>query len=156
MFWPFLTMSAVSELGRRQRSAFFALSKAVSIAFGAAPSMAWDSIRLPPQSSTAMATVVLWLCAHCVQPSTRPRAPDELMTFIVRNGAGAAAKLSALMDAIRSAAKETSERRARMGSLPDGCGDNIKVADGARGAPLTRESARGARAFLPSPPVFGP
>jgi len=32
----------------------------VEIAFGAAPSMAWDSIRLPPQSRTAMATVVLF------------------------------------------------------------------------------------------------
>src|SRR5258706_7587093 len=125
MFWPFLTMSAVSELGRRQRSAFFAFKSGVSIAFGAEPSMAWDSIRLPPQSSTAIATVVLWLCAHWVQPSTRPRAPAELMTLTVRKGAGAAAKLSVLTDATRSAAKETSESRARMESLPEWLGGRI-------------------------------
>src|SRR5215469_4950346 len=98
-------MPAVSELGRRQRSAFLAFRSAVSMAFGAAPSMAWDSIRLPPQSRTAMATVVLFFCAQAVQPSTRPRAPAELIILMVRVGEAAGA-------AIASAATEIASRAA--------------------------------------------
>src|SRR5690349_8079980 len=142
-------MSAVSELGRRQRSAFLALSKAVSIAFGAAPSMAWDSTRLPPQSSTAIATVTLFFSAQAVQPSTRPRAPAELMTFKVRKGAGAAAKLSALADATRSAATETSERRARMESLPGWLSNHIKLV-------IARESDIGTLLMTPTPKLSWP
>jgi hypothetical protein len=52
----------------------------VSIAFAAEPSIAWDSIRLPPQSSTAIATVTFFCVAHSVQASTmRERlAADDL------------------------------------------------------------------------------
>src|SRR5690348_18491234 len=108
-------MPAVSELARRQRRAFFAFSRAVSIAFGAAPSMACDSIRLPPQSSTAMATVVLFFSAQAVQPSTRPRAPAELMILIVRVGELAGAAIAAAATEIASkAANEAKEARMRI------------------------------------------
>src|SRR5579871_3394962 len=49
-FSPVRTILLVSDVGRRQRSADLAFSRAVSIAFAAAPSMACDSIKLPPQS----------------------------------------------------------------------------------------------------------
>ncbi len=56
-FWPDRTILFISEVGRRQRSADFAFSKAVSIEFAAAPSIAWDSIWLPAQSNTDIASV---------------------------------------------------------------------------------------------------
>src|SRR5580704_13700140 len=43
-FWPLRTILFVSDVARRQRSADFAFSRAVSMALAAAPSMAWDSI----------------------------------------------------------------------------------------------------------------
>src|SRR5579871_5574411 len=112
-------MPAVSELGRRQRRAFLAFRRAVSIAFGAAPSIACDSIRLPPQSRTAMATVVLFFCAQAVQPSTRPRAPAELMILMVRVGADAgAASALAATEIASNVANEAKEARMRMVFLP--------------------------------------
>src|SRR5258708_21111260 len=51
-FWPLRTILFISEVGRRQRSADFAFSSAVSMELAAAPSMAWDSIRFPAQSNT--------------------------------------------------------------------------------------------------------
>ncbi len=84
-------------------------NSAVSIAFGAEPSMAWDSIRFPPQSRTAIARVTWFFSAQAVQPSTRPRAPAELMILIVRVGdAAGAAQLSAV---IVTANKAESENR---------------------------------------------
>src|SRR6516164_4612638 len=56
-FWPVRTILFISEVGRRQRSADFAFSSAVSMALAAAPSMAWDSIRFPAQSNTDIASV---------------------------------------------------------------------------------------------------
>src|SRR5215471_14340803 len=56
-FWPERTILFISEVGRRQRSADFAFSSAVSIELAAAPSMAWDSIRFPAQSNTDIASV---------------------------------------------------------------------------------------------------
>src|SRR3954471_21440051 len=112
-------MPAVSELGRRPRRAFLALTRGVSIAFGAEPSMAWDSIRFPPQSRTAMATVVLFFWAQAVQPSTRPRAPAELMILMVRVGEAAGAAIASAPTEIASrAASEAKEARRRMLFLP--------------------------------------
>src|SRR5215471_15378739 len=83
-FSPLRTIWLVSDVARRQRSADFAFKSAVSIAFAAEPSMACDSMRLPPQSSTAIATVVLFMVAHSVQASTIARAPSLLMILMVR------------------------------------------------------------------------
>src|SRR5438094_5328922 len=74
-FSPLRTILFVSDVGRRHRNADLAFSRAVSMAFAAAPSMAWDSIRLPPQSKTAIATVCLFFAAQAEQASTRARAP---------------------------------------------------------------------------------
>src|SRR2546425_13066924 len=74
-FSPLRTILFVSDVGRRHRNADLALSSAVSIAFAAAPSMACDSIRLPPQSRTAIATVCLFFSAQAAHASTRARAP---------------------------------------------------------------------------------
>src|SRR4051812_47611005 len=112
-------MPAVSELGRRHRRAFLAFNRAVSMPLGATPSMEWDSIRLPPQSNTAMATAVLFFSAQAVQPSTKPRAPAELRIFMVRVGeAAGAAMASAATDIASKAASEAKDVRMRMVFLP--------------------------------------
>src|ERR1700739_945244 len=72
-FSPLRTILLVSEVARRQRSADLAFSNAVSIAFIAAPSMACDSTRFPPQSRIAIATVCLFCCAQAEQASTKAR-----------------------------------------------------------------------------------
>src|SRR4029079_14163877 len=74
-FSPLRTILLVSEVARRQRKADFAFSSAVSIEFIGAPSMAWDSTRLPPQSRIALATICLFFSAHAEQASARARAP---------------------------------------------------------------------------------
>ena len=74
-FSPLRTILLVSDVGRRQRNADFALSSAVSMALAAAPSIAWNSMRLPPQSTTAMATTSLFFSAHAVQASASARPP---------------------------------------------------------------------------------
>src|SRR2546430_12265874 len=83
-FSPFRTILLVSEVGRRQRKADFAFNSAVSIAFIGAPSMAWDSMRLPPQSRIAIATIFLFCPAQAVQASAKARAPALDMTLISR------------------------------------------------------------------------
>jgi hypothetical protein len=71
-FSPLRTILLVSDVGRRQRNADFALRSAVSMALAAAPSIAWDSMRLPPQSRTAIATTTLFFSAHaCRRPPAR-------------------------------------------------------------------------------------
>src|SRR5438128_7626687 len=74
-FSPLRTILLVSEVGRRQRKADFAFNSAVSMAFIGAPSMAWDSMRLPPQSRIAIATICLFCSAQAVQASAMARAP---------------------------------------------------------------------------------
>src|SRR6202521_2255944 len=74
-FSPLRTILLVSEVARRQRKADFAFKSAVSIAFIGAPSMAWDSMRLPPQSRIAIATICLFCSAQAVQASAKARAP---------------------------------------------------------------------------------
>src|SRR5689334_24105974 len=81
-FSPVRTILLVSEVGRRQRKADFAFSKAVSIAFIGAPSMACDSMRLPPQSRIAIATICLFCSAQALQASTKARAPALDITLI--------------------------------------------------------------------------
>src|SRR5439155_24751441 len=85
-FSPVRTILLVSEVGRRQRKADFAFNSAVSIAFIGAPSMAWDSMRLPPQSRIAIATTCLFCSAQAVQASAKARAPALEMTLISRVG----------------------------------------------------------------------
>src|SRR5438552_5866142 len=80
-FSPLRTILFVSDVGRRQRNADFAFNSAVSMAFIAAPSMAWDSIRFPPQSKIAIATVCLFWVAQAEQASTRARAPALEIIF---------------------------------------------------------------------------
>src|SRR5467141_292716 len=81
-FSPFRTILFVSEVGRRQRRADFAFNSAVSIALAAAPSMAWDSMRLPPQSRIAIATIFLFCSAQAAQASAKARAPALDMTLM--------------------------------------------------------------------------
>src|SRR5437667_11821699 len=80
-FSPLRTILFVSEVGRRQRKADFAFNSAVSMAFIRRPSMAWDSIRFPPQSKIAIATVCLFWAAQAEQASTRARAPALEMSL---------------------------------------------------------------------------
>src|ERR1700704_1539144 len=81
--------------------------------------MAWDSIRFPPQSRTAIATVTRFFSAQAVQPSTRPRAPAELRTFMVLVGdAAGAAQLSAATVMASKAESENRQARMRMDFLP--------------------------------------
>src|SRR5687768_931931 len=87
-FSPLRTSLFVSDVVRRQRSADFALSSAVSIAFAAAPSMACDSITLPPQSMIAMARISLFFSPHAVHASASARAPALEMIVIWRVMAG--------------------------------------------------------------------
>src|SRR4249920_303077 len=84
-FSPLRTIRLVSEVGRRQRSADFALSSAVSMALAGAPSIACDSMRLPPQSRIAIATICLFFSAQAVQASANARAPalETTVTFLV-------------------------------------------------------------------------
>ncbi len=70
-FSPLRTSLLVSDVALRQRSADLALSSAVSMAFAAAPSMAWDSMRFPPQSRIAMATICLFCSAQAEQASAK-------------------------------------------------------------------------------------
>src|SRR5436190_2664579 len=83
-FSPLRTILFVSDVGRRQRKADFAFNSAVSMAFIGAPSMAWDSIRLPPQSRIAIATVCLFFSAQAAHASTRARAPALETTLMSR------------------------------------------------------------------------
>src|SRR5262245_40169981 len=87
-FSPLRTNLLVSDVGRRHRNADFALRIAVSMALGAAPSIAWNSTRLPPQSSTAIATMSLFFSAHAVQASASARAPalEMMVTSLVGDG----------------------------------------------------------------------
>src|SRR5438067_170324 len=108
------------------------------MAFGAAPSMACDSIRFPPQSRTAIATVTRFFSAQAVQPSTRPRAPAELRILMVRVGeAAGAAQLSAATVTASNAESERRQARMRMMFLP--------VVAGAypTGPSMTRRGRRG-------------
>jgi hypothetical protein len=79
---PLRTILFVSDVGRRQRNADFAFNNAVSMAFAGAPSIAWDSMRLPPQSRIAIATICLFFSAHAAQASTSARAPALEMTLM--------------------------------------------------------------------------
>src|SRR5580700_8049753 len=81
-FSPLRTILFVSEVGRRQRKADLAFNSAVSMAFIGAPSMACDSMRLPPQSRIAIATICLFCSAQTLQASTKARAPALDMTLI--------------------------------------------------------------------------
>jgi hypothetical protein len=159
MFSPRLTIPAVSELARRHRNAFLAFRRAVSMAFGADPSMAWDSMRLPPQSRTAMATEVLFFSAQAVQPSTRPRAPDELMIFMVRVGeAAGAASASAANEIATRAASEAKEARRRMLFLPIMVGPTLqgrKTTVEPRGFVPSLERRLSDLAFLSRRPMLG-
>src|SRR5207247_724472 len=74
-FSPLRTILFVSDVGRRHRNADLALSSAVSMAFAAAPSIACDSIRLPPQSRPAIATACLVFSAQAAHASTSAGAP---------------------------------------------------------------------------------
>src|SRR5438093_11146603 len=80
-FSPLRTILLVSDVGRRQRKADFAFNNAVSMAFIGAPSIACDSMRLPPQSKIAIATTSLFFSPQAAQASTRARAPELEMTL---------------------------------------------------------------------------
>src|SRR6187549_340126 len=83
-FSPLRTSLLVSDVGRRQRRADFALRSAVSMALAAAPSIACESMTLPPQSMTAIATMSLLRSAHAMHASDSIRAPALEMTLTSR------------------------------------------------------------------------
>src|SRR5438309_3682919 len=109
-FSPLRTILLVSEVGRRQRKADFAFNNAVSMAFIGAPSMAWDSMRLPPQSKIAIATMSLFFSAQPAHASTRARAPalEMILMSFVDCVADCIAEASAAMG---SAANKQTENR---------------------------------------------
>src|SRR3989454_747943 len=114
-FSPLRTILFVSEVGRRQRKADFAFKSAVSMAFIAAPSMACDSIRLPPQSRIAIATVSLFFSAQAEQASTRARAPALEMTLT--SLVNCIAEALAAKETISNTESEIRETRMRMSFL---------------------------------------
>src|SRR5258706_11456952 len=81
-FSPLRTILLVSDVARRQRKADLAFNGAVSMALLGAPSMAWDSMRLPPQSRIAIATISLFCSAQAVQASAKARAPALEITLM--------------------------------------------------------------------------
>src|SRR5205085_4060891 len=90
-FSPLRTILLVSDVGRRHRKADFAFNNAVSMAFMGAPSIACDSMRLPPQSKTAIATTCLFFSAQAEHASTRARAPALEITLMSLVNCAAAA-----------------------------------------------------------------
>ena len=116
-FSPLRTILLVSEVGRRQRRADFALSRAVSMPFGATPSMAWDSMRLPPQSRMAMATVCLFCSAHSVQASAIARAPAleiSLMSLVGLTSRDACISAAPTEPAVTSRTSDNRQGRIRI------------------------------------------
>src|SRR3954465_3854799 len=113
-FSPVLTILFVSEVGRRHRNADFAFNRAVSMAFAAAPSMAWESMTLPPQSITAIATTCLFFSAHAEHASTRARAPALETTLMFR--VSCCAVKSAAAEIMKSRQSENGKKRLRMDS----------------------------------------
>src|SRR6266446_6879956 len=115
-FSPLRTILLVSEVGRRQRKADFAFNSAVSIAFIGAPSMAWDSIRLPPQSRIAIATICLFCTAQAVQASARARAPA--LEMILMSLVACIAEALAATETVTNTVSESRQGRMRMSLLP--------------------------------------
>ena len=111
-FSPLRTILLVSEVARRQRKADFAFNSAVSMALAGAPSMAWDSMRLPPQSKIAIATMTLFCSAQAVQASAMARAPALEMTLM--SLVACIAEASAATDTVTRTASESRHGRMRM------------------------------------------
>src|SRR5947207_5287403 len=100
--------------------------------------MACDSIRFPPQSRTAIASVTRFFSAQAVQPSTRPRAPAELMILMVRVGdVAGAAQLSAETVTANNAESKRRQARVRILFLPVVAGSHPT------GASMTRRGRTG-------------
>src|SRR5262245_22933851 len=114
-FSPLRTILFVSDVGRRHRKADFAFSRAVSMAFIGAPSMAWDSMRLPPQSKIAIATTSLFFSAQAEHASTRARAPALEMTLTSR--VNCIAEASVAKETVSSVQNKSVKQRIRMGIL---------------------------------------
>src|SRR5688572_15397914 len=83
-FSPLRTSLLVSDVARRQRSADRAFSSAVSMALAGAPSIACESMTLPPQSMIDIATTSLFRSAQAMHASARALAPALEMTLISR------------------------------------------------------------------------
>src|SRR5439155_13421441 len=111
-FSPLRTILFVSEVGRRHRRADFAFNSAVSIAFIGAPSMAWDSMRLPPQSRIAIATICLFFSAHAAHASTRARAP--VLEMILMSLVSCIAEASWAKEAVTNTQSESTQCRMRI------------------------------------------
>src|SRR4249919_3958491 len=120
-FSPLRTILLVSDVGRRQRSADLAFSSAVSMAFIGAPSMACDSMRLPPQSRIAIATICLFRSAHAVQASASARAPaleTTLTSLVSLTSAGAAVCFAeTAAESATNAKRQTRQELMRMALL---------------------------------------
>ena len=116
-FSPLRTILFVSEVARRHRKADFAFRSAVSIAFMGAPSIAWDSMRLPPQSSIAIATTWLFFVAHAAQESTSARAPALEMTLTSLVNCSCIAPALEAMESITEAVSNTMHSRMRISFL---------------------------------------
>src|SRR5213593_4713928 len=116
-FSPLRTILFVSEVGRRQRKADFAFKSAVSMAFIGAPSMACDSMRLPPQSRIAIATICLFFSAQAEHASTRARAPALEMTLTSLVNLICIAQASDTKETWINTASETRQSRMRMSFL---------------------------------------
>src|SRR5262249_28092431 len=123
-FSPLRTILLVSEVGRRQRSADLAFNSAVSMAFIGAPSMACDSMRLPPQSRIAIATMSLFFSAHAEHASTRARAPALEMTLM--SLVSCIARASVAEDTVTKTQSKNRQSRRRISVLLDDSGDFFK------------------------------
>src|SRR5687767_11084128 len=87
-FSPLRTSLFVSDVARRHRSADLALSSAVSMALAGAPSIACESMTLPPQSMTDMASTSLLRWAQPMHASVSARAPALEITLMSRVSLG--------------------------------------------------------------------
>jgi len=81
-FSPFRTILLVLRGGAPPTQGDFAFNSAVSIAFIGAPSMAWDSMRFPPHSRIAIATIFLFCSAQAYKRVPKARGAALDMTLM--------------------------------------------------------------------------
>src|SRR5262245_36737020 len=117
-FSPLRTILFVSEVALRHRKADFAFKSAVSIEFMGAPSIACDSMRLPPQSRIAIATIWLFFVAHAAHESTRARAPALEMTLTSLVNCSCTAPALEAIESITETVSNTMHRRMRISFSP--------------------------------------
>jgi hypothetical protein len=82
--------------------------------FDGAPSMTWDSMTLPPQSRTAIATICLFCSAHLIHASAMARAPALEIVLMSLIGGACIAGASAARTIMINRVSESTQGRMRI------------------------------------------